>query len=94
MQGLSARQWEAVLFAACMAVSGACGSNSVSRGIAHTEEVYADTVDAAAAIGTIDSGLTSRYGERDRHAWEQIYRQAFFTTWIYAPVRRRWPCGY
>ena len=75
MQGLSAKQWKAVFFAACIAASGACGSSSVSRGIARTEEVYADTVDAAAALETIGSGLTSRYGGHDRHAWEQIYRQ-------------------
>src|SRR5579863_6668992 len=75
MRSLSAKQWGLVLFAACVTASGACRPNPFSRGIAHTEEVYADTVDAAAAIGTIDPGLTSRYGGHDRHGWEQIYRQ-------------------
>jgi hypothetical protein len=75
MQALSARQWEAVFFAACLAASGACGSNSISSRIAQTEDVYADAADAVAAIETIDSGLTSRYGGHDRQAWEQIYRR-------------------
>ena len=75
MRALSAKKWEAVLFAVWVAASGDCGWKAVSSRLAQTESVYADAVDAAAAIETIDSGLISSYGGHDRHAWEQIYRQ-------------------
>lgn len=47
----------------------------VLRLVAKTETVYADAIDAMAAIETIDSGLTHRYGGRDRREWERLYGQ-------------------
>ena len=39
------------------------------------ERAYADLNDASGAIETIDSGLTNRFGGKDRATWEQVYRE-------------------
>jgi hypothetical protein len=51
------------------------GTEPVVRLVAKTETVYADAIDAMAAVETIDSGLTSRYGGRDRRGWQRLYGQ-------------------
>ena len=60
---------------ACLASIAVTGTEPVVRLVAKTETVYADAIDAIAAAETIDSGLTHRYGGRDRRGWERFYGQ-------------------
>lgn len=60
---------------ACLASIAVTGTEPVVRLVAKTETVYADAIDAMAAVETIDSGLTSRYGGRDRRGWQRLYGQ-------------------
>jgi len=60
---------------ACLASIAVTGTEPVVRLVAKTETVYADAIDAIAAAETIDSGLTHRYGGRDRRGWERLYVQ-------------------
>jgi hypothetical protein len=63
----------AFIWLACLASISVTGTEPVVRLVAKTETVYADAIDAMAAVETIDSGLTSRYGGRDRRAWQRLY---------------------
>lgn len=65
----------ALAWLACLASVVVTGTEPVLRLVAKTETVYADTVDAMAAVETIDSGLISHYGGRDRSGWERLYRE-------------------
>ena len=60
---------------ACLSSILVAATEPVLRLVAKTETVYADAVDAMSAVETIDSGLTSRYGGRDRRGWERLYSQ-------------------
>ncbi len=65
----------AFVWLACLSSILVAATEPVLRLVSKTETVYADAVDAMAAVETIDSGLTSRYGGRDRRAWERLYSQ-------------------
>ena len=65
----------AFVWLACLSSILGAATEPVLRLVSKTETVYADVVDAMAAVETIDSGLTSRYGGRDRRAWERLYSQ-------------------
>jgi len=70
-----ATTWRAIVWLACLTSIVVTGTEPVFRLVARTEAVYADAMDAAAAVETIDSGLTRRYGGRDRRGWERLYGQ-------------------
>ena len=57
----------------CFLLTGDAAAESATKLMARTEAVYADAVDAITSVETIDSGLVSRYGGRDRHTWERVY---------------------
>ena len=76
-RAFAARRLRAIVWLACLVSSVATGKEPVLRLVAKTETVYADAMDAMAAKEAIDSGLTSRYGGRDRRGWEaRVSRQA------------------
>jgi len=59
---------------ACIA-AGPQSNTSASDSVAVTETIYADVLDAYGAFSTIDSGLMKSYDDKDRQAWERIYRE-------------------
>ena len=67
-------QWASVFLLLCLSISPAAGQSAANR-IAASEDAYADLMDAAGALGTIDSGLAPTFGGKDRHAWEVVYRE-------------------
>jgi len=56
-------------------ISADAGPTANSKKVSAVEYLYADVSDANSILGTIDSGLLSTYGGKDRAAWEQFYRE-------------------
>ena len=46
-----------------------------SRAVADAESVYAELADSYGIVSTIDSGLFASYQDKDRAAWERVYRE-------------------
>ncbi len=59
----------------CLTATITPSQSSASDSVAATETIYADVLDAYGAFSTIDSGLMKSYDDKDRQAWERIYRE-------------------
>ncbi|HLQ13494.1 MAG TPA: hypothetical protein VK130_09665 [Steroidobacteraceae bacterium] len=70
------RKLVVVLLAAVGAVAAAAVHSPDERRIDAAEPVFADFLDAAGAIETIDSGLTSRFDGLDRAAWKARFERS------------------
>ena len=73
---MPAREFTVVILATLAAVAAAAAVSPDERGVGAAEPVFADFLDAAGAIETIDSGLTASFDGRDRAAWQSRFDQS------------------
>ncbi len=60
-----------ILLAATLALAG-CGEELAPEQLAGTETIFLEFLDAANAVGAIDSGLYAEYEGRDLAAWQTL----------------------
>ncbi len=76
---MSARALAVVMLAAVGAVATAAADSPDEHRIDATEPGFADFLDAAGAIETIDSGLTASFDGQDRAAWQERFERSLHT---------------
>jgi len=73
---MPARELTVVILATLGAVAAATAESPDERRINAAEPLFADFLDAAGAIETIDSGLTTLFDERDHAAWQERFERS------------------
>jgi hypothetical protein len=67
-------RWRALILAAVVLASPAGAAVRPPSPLAQAESLYADWLDAAGALATVDSGLTTKFEGRGHGAWAQRLR--------------------